>query len=226
MTARMRLAPFLLLALAACGGSSTSVPSDGRPKPDADDDVRGPDRSAPVSSESAERTGPYGSCAAVALASTYVDPIGFELGFPSAWSGQPSATNAYTLGRSYSYVPTGASTPLEAIAQVMTTTGSTARDEADVTRMLEDKVSGYPDADVHRFTIDGRPAISWWYEEAPPQPGCYGCAADPGPNFVRVNVATAKGLAIIEARGGARVNAAEEVFCEIQAIEASLSLVP
>jgi hypothetical protein len=215
--------------LIACSGGSSSTASaeqpdaapaaaDGSPEPSASDSA------LPAADGAVGVGGIYKSCPPVTLTQSYTDPDdGFSVGYPASWSGASVASNSYALSASYSYVPTGASTSMAAVAQVTTLTGKTALDMADVQRMLNDMVSGFPSAVVRRFTLGGEPAIAWWYDTPPAQAGCSACQPDPGPDFIVIGVGTAKGLSVFQLGGSARVDAPDPIFCDIQAIEASLS---
>ena len=57
-----------------------------------------------------------------------------------------------------------------------------------------------------------------------PAPGCQGCDGDPGPDYIRINLAIALGgREILQVNGSARITAVAQVFCDIQAIEASVT---
>lgn len=168
----------------------------------------------------------YRQCTAFdpALSETYTSDFALRLQYPSTWTGAQSARNAYTLSAPYDYVPANDTTPRSTRANVSIAWENTARDEADVQRMLDSYAStvgsGWP---VRYFSIDGHPAVAYAYEHPPYQLGCENCPVDPGPNFAVIGVATADGLSIIDVNGSARVNAPDAIFCEIQAIEASIS---
>jgi len=101
--------------------------------------------------------------------------------------------------------------------------GITAVDTADLERRLNEFASGYPSAVVRRFTLGGEPAIAWWFREPPASRGCSPCTADTGPDVINIELDAAKGLSMIQIIGSARINAPDQIFCEIQAILASLS---
>jgi hypothetical protein len=73
------------------------------------------------------------------------------------------------------------------------------------------------------ITIGGHPAMFWWDEVPPAQPGCFNCPGDPGPDFVNVgltvylgNSATFGGLAVVDVLGSARMNAVPaDIFCDM-----------
>jgi hypothetical protein len=173
--------------------------------------------------------GIYKSCAPDSLTETLTEAAAhFSLGYPSTWKASTgSMSNQDAISRDYSYVPTGASTPTSTTVSVFAQWGETATDAADVQRMLNDMVSGFPPSTtVRRFTIGGAPAIAWWLEVAPGQAGCMGCTADPGPDSVEIGVGASRGLAILQVYATVRINAGDDVFCDVEAIEASLAFTP
>jgi hypothetical protein len=167
-------------------------------------------------------------CAPASLTQSFANAAQhFTLAYPSTWqSGNGGASNQDSIWREYAYVPTGSTTPKNEQVTVFAQWGVTATDANDVQRRLNDMVSGYPNAVVRRYTIGGAPAIAWWYDTPPAQPGCMGCQGDPGPDFIEIGVGAARGLAIFQIYGRARINAPDDVFCEMQAIEGSLAFTP
>jgi hypothetical protein len=217
---------FTLIACSAgTGALHASDGSDGG-APGSDGAAAGPDGAATANTGV---SGIYKTCAPVPLTQSLTNAEQhFSLGYPSTWqSGSGGASNENDIWRTYAYVPTGSTTPTSTQLTVAAQWGETATDANDVQRMLNDMVSGYPSASVRRFSIGGAPAIAWWFDTPPAQPGC-SCNADPdpGPDFIEVGVGAARGLAILQVSARARVDAPDEVFCEIQAIEASLTFTP
>jgi hypothetical protein len=167
--------------------------------------------------------GIYKNCGTVALTQRYNGPGGFTLDYPAGWTGSAAASNSYEFEATYSYLPTGSSVPSANMAVVTTLTGGTATDATDVQTILASEPSGFPGALVRWFTIGTAPAAAWWYEAAPAVCGECAGSADPGPDLIHISVAAADGLDIVEIHGYARVDAPEETFCDIQAIEGSLA---
>ena len=59
-----------------------------------------------------------------------------------------------------------------------------------------------------QITLGGHPAVVWWDEEAPAEPGCAsGCGGDPGPDYVVIGLAAylgdipSGGLGVVQIRG-------------------------
>jgi hypothetical protein len=94
-----------------------------------------------------------------------------------------------------------------------------ATDEIDAAKRMAEMTDGVPAGQVRRFTLQGRSAIQWWTQAPPPQPGCAGCPGDPGPDIVTISLVADVDLRLVELTASARVNAAPDVFCDIQAIE-------
>jgi hypothetical protein len=223
---RSAFTAFVASALLACSGTSGSPGAGGTDAgPTGSDAGPGSDGGAGTGTGA---DGIYKSCAPVLLPQTLTNAAQhFTLGYPSTWqAGAGSASNQDIIWRSYSYVPTGSTAPTSAQVNVAAQWGETATSASDVQRMLDDMVSGFPSATVRRFTIGGAPAIAWSYEVPPAQPGCQGCMGDPGPDLIVMGVGAARGLSIYQVYASVRINAATDVFCDVQAIEASLAFTP
>jgi hypothetical protein len=219
------------------GNHSDGNAIDGSSSDDSETDENVGDGAVSVADGAVGVDGIYRSCPPVALTQSYADPnVGFSLRYPASWSGGSCGvtSNSCAVFTSYSYLPSPASTPITGEARVNTSTGTTAVDMADLERRLNENASGVPSAVVRRFTLGGEPAIAWWFRATPAQPGCAapvwqdaangaGCQVDTGPDFIVIRLDAAKGLSIIQLVGSARINAPDQIFCDIQAIAASLS---
>jgi hypothetical protein len=199
----------VLVALAGCSSGSGSTGATGN---DGGDDTSG-SGAWPV----------YGNCTGVApkaVAGSHTDPAGYSYAWPTGWTG---ATNGglFTVSAPYTYVPTGATTPKDSGATIESSTSNTAT-EADALAIVAHPYGGSEGA-VHAFTLGGLPASAFWVETPPVQPGCAGCPSDPGPDFITIGVAVANGKTVFELTGGARLDAPDSIFCDIQQTEASLS---
>jgi hypothetical protein len=133
----------------------------------------------------------------------------------------------------YTFVPTGASTPSSTTAEVTMSTSGVSSD-AQGAELVDGaaKAAVSKGGDARSIVIGGHPATLWWDHEAPPQPGCEGCAGDPGPDFVSVGVTIYLGstpefggLALLEVQGAARQNATpSDIFCDMEAIVLGVTL--
>ena len=164
----------------------------------------------------------YKACGPVTLGVTQARASGWELKYPFDWSANAQSANLLQITTRYRYVPTGSSTSVEAVASVQAYE-ERRTSEADALTRLKDIVSGWPNAKKREYTLSGKTAVSWWYEEPPPQPGCANCPGDPGPDIAHINTAVAFGTLVVNMQGSARVNAPDAIFCAIQAIETSFT---
>jgi len=173
----------------------------------------------------------YGTCAGAApkplTAGSWTEPrSGATLHWPAGWSAAAPNAGGGAFAP-YTYVPTGASAPTDARV-TMTISPSGVSSDAQGQEVLNGWVS-YAKAHAgtaSQITIGGHPAVVWWDEEVPPQPGCQGCPGDPGPDLVEVGLAaylgdtpTFGGLTVVEVQGRARVNAQPaEIVCDMEQI--------
>jgi len=211
------------LLLVACSGSSAQIVGSGADGGLPTDDAAAP--SANVTTDGGGEPTFYGSCATTGplTAGAHTEKqSGLTIHWPAGWLPETEGQVDFNaIGAPYTYVPTGATAAKDAQAQISWSSPIVLSSEADVQKRLDQEVgAGGTGAHVQRITIDGHPAVFWWNQEPPPQPGCMGCAADPGPDVMTIGLAVAVGLNLMELRGAARVNAnPAEIFCEIQAIE-------
>jgi hypothetical protein len=168
--------------------------------------------------------GIYSSCPSETLEQTYASPSGFTMGYPSTWTGANQGSTYYDLTTPYRYVPTGQTAPVLAQSNLEVETGTTATSDQDVQTRLYDISHAFSDSVVRSYDIGGHPAVAWWYDWPPPQPGCAGCSGDPGPDYITIGVAFGRGLDVVEVFGSARVDAPAQVFCDIQASEGSIGI--
>jgi hypothetical protein len=202
--------------LVGCSGSTASV-FDG-PAPD-------PSWTAPAPSPQAVPGGGLAtyqkSCGATAalpgiLASS---SLSFSVHYPSTWNNATTQPDQPRLA-SYSSVGTPKVEERGDVTANRYYLGDPTQDPKAYLRQTASRANG----EWRELTIGGHPAASWWERYSPPQPGCAGCGGDPGPDIVAIHVAVALGgREILELTGTARVTAFAQVFCDIQAIEASLA---
>jgi hypothetical protein len=231
----MQTSSLLRAALAAslvvaCGGSSatigeTSASPDGAPAPAPSAPSSIDPANVADSGADAGNDFIYGSCSPTTTkpltAGSHADgKAGYTVSWPSPWTGA-SDSSIFAISKPYSYLPTGATTTREAKAVVFLHAPEQRTSAADATKRLADIKLEYADAVTRDLTIDGHAAFIRWVQQPPPQPGCQGCAGDPGPDMVTITLAIAAGDLVIRFDGSARVNAPSDVFCEIQAIELS-----
>jgi len=223
----MRSLPLLVLVavVTGCSGSAAAIdltsagPDGSAPTNDAAPiDPPASDAGADASSDFI-----YGGCtpasSAPLTAGSHADAKGgYTVSWPYPWTGA-SSSNVFTISEPYSYVPTGASAPTNATANLFVYPTEQRTSEADASKRLADVELEYPKAVVHDLVVGGHPALIRWVQQPPPQPGCQGCAGDPGPDIVTITLAIAAGDRFIRMDGSARVNAPSGVFCDMQAIE-------
>ncbi len=150
------------------------------------------------------------------------------LRWPTPWTAltpQPS-TNTYTLNAPYSYVPTGKTAAVPSSAAVTLWDDEVRTSDADLKKRIDDAVAAVPPANLRRFLLDGHPAVLYWQLLAPPQSGCQGCPVDPGPDYVAITLFASNGVRLVQFTGQARVNATDDLFCDIQAIALGLAFKP
>jgi hypothetical protein len=207
-------------ALAGCSGSSGNVfdstATDAGPTPDG------------AISPTPDGGGPsllYGQCGLPKplTAGSVTEPkANVTLRWPTPWTGD--GPTYFETKEPYMYLPTGATAEKQSSAYVSLYDSTLATNEADAAKRMSDYVNGVPDAQVRRFTLDGHPAIIWWTQSMPPQPGCMGCPGDPGPDIVTIQLIVDVNLQLVQLTGSARVNAPADVFCDIQSIELGIAV--
>jgi hypothetical protein len=161
---------------------------------------------------------------------------GATLHWPAPWTGLAPNQTGGSAGAStpYQYVPTNATAASGATATVTMSPVGVSSD-AQGAELLQSAVDGASKngGDAKRITIGGHDAVIAWRQEAPPQPGCQGCAGDPGPDYVNIEVSVylgatpefGGGLAVLEVRGGARTNAVPaDVFCDMEQMALGITL--
>lgn len=207
---------FLAVFLMACSGATASVVDGPAPDPSSTTPAPNPQTVPGGGLVTYQKT-----CAATAtlpgiLASA---PLSFSVHYPSTWNNTTTQTDQPRLAN-YSSV----STPkLEERGDVNASRYYLGDPSVDPKKYLRDTASR-ANGEWRELTISGHPAASWWEKYSPPQPGCEGCGGDPGPDIVTIHVAVSLGdREILELSGTARVTAAPQVFCDIQAIETSLA---
>ncbi len=215
----------------ACGNGPSSPASARSGDPDADGgEQQGVDAKA-TSSNATDGgadapggvNGIYKTCAAVKLTQHYVDPAGFTLDYPSSWTESSSDATTYAFTAPYSYLPTGSPKASTEDARILAFVG-TDGDAMTAAQAPDQYAACCPNDVVRKFTIDGRPAVAWWYDQLPAQCGACPGPGDPGPDLISINLAVANGLTVVQLNASARVDAPDDIFCQIQAIEASLTL--
>lgn len=220
----------LAMAANACGNAPSSPASVRGEDHDASgDEQQGAD--AKATSANAKDSGAdapggvnglYKTCLAVTLMQHYVDPAGFTLAYPSSWTESSSNPTTYAFTAPYSYLPTGSAKPNTVNAQILAFVG-TDSDATTAAQSLDQYAACCPNGVVRKFAISGRPAVAWWYDQPPPQCGACQGPGDPGPDLISINLAVANGRTVVQLNASARADAPDDIFCQIQAIDASLT---
>jgi hypothetical protein len=212
---RLWLSPIVSVLVLACSGASSSTNDSAHP--DAASDALSAD-SAPSGGSGV--VGIYSSCAPERLGQTYSSAKGFTVDYPAAWTGDPQE-EVYGFTTPYSYLPTGSTTPASTTAIVSVELDGP--NLSDPKMRLQQIPEAYTGVVSRTFELQGHAALAFWYRSPPPQAGCSSCPVDPGPDLITIGVAAILGSEIVEMTGSARVDAPAAIFCDIQAIEGSLS---
>jgi hypothetical protein len=220
----------LAMAATACGNGPSSPASvrseeadaDGTEQPGADAKATSANTTDSGADASGGVNGIYKACPAVTLTQHYVDPAGFTLDYPSTWTESSSDATTYAFTEPYSYLPTGSPKASAEEARILAFVG-TDSDTMTAAQAPDQYAACCPNDVVRKFTINGRPAVAWWYDQPPAQCGACPGPGDPGPDLISINLAVANGRTVIQLNASARANAPDDIFCQIQAIEASLT---
>lgn len=233
------------MALAGCGSGGLGGLGSGNQPTDGDASTSSSTTPTPVidggANSDASVVTAFGPCAGrltkpLTAGSQVGARSGATLHWPAGWTPLPANESGgdAAVEATYTYVPTGTSNATNATARVGMSPSGVSSD-AQGNELLASAATYARDnnGDAKSITVNGHPATLWWDQEPPAQPGCMNCAGDPGPDLVTIGLsiylgATPEfggGLAMLEVRGTARVNATpSELFCDMEAIVLGVTL--
>ena len=208
------------IGVAACSGSAPVSVIDGPPEgpPPA---PTGPTPIDPQAPPGTARATYAKSCGTKAALPGKLDSalLAFTLDYPSTWN---NLTKQQDFPKLANYSTVGAPKQEEQgdLWGSRHYIGDPSLDPAVYLRDLARRTNG----EWRELKVGGHPAVSWWERTTPAAPGCAGCSGDVGPDFINIHLAVGMGgREIVQITGSARVTALPQVFCDIQAIEASFA---
>jgi hypothetical protein len=208
---------FAALGIAACSGATAPVVEGPGPDPTRPDPAPSP--TSPFQPAATAPATYAKSCAQAALPGRLDSALlAFRLDYPSTWNNLTKQQDQPKLAN-YSTV---AAPKLEERGDLYVSRYYLGDPSIDPATYLRDQARRGSEWREH--TLGGHPAVSYWERVTPAAPGCEGCNGDPGPDIIQIHLVVGMGgREILDVVGSARVTAAQQVFCDIQAIEASFA---
>jgi hypothetical protein len=201
----------LCLLVVGCGGGADATSTPGAsPSP------------SPTESDPSGIVEYEDGCAPVSLASTLTSTtLSFSERYPASWNDSTTQTDMPTLA---SWAMTQAP-PADGAGLVRANRFYSGNDQADPIADIKGSAGDGMSA-WNEFTLGGHRAASWWSRQAAPQPGCPSPCGEgpPPPDDITIGIGIAMGgREILVVSGRASVTSKAQLFCEIQAIVASVT---